>query len=345
MVERRNGTVVAAARSMLKAKKLPGWFWGEALRTNVYILNRCPTKSVDGMTLFEAWHDKKPAVHHLKTFGCIVYVHNTLPHLKKLADRGRKMIFIGYEEGMKAYHAYDTVTECVHISRDAVFDEQAQWDWEAHDDTNSTNEDQDVFMMEYAIRKQTHSEEEEAVEESEEEQAAGDLSPLTPHVAAEYIPEEEDVMQEVEFASPPGGNIDEYLDAYRAEDDPLWFCKIDGLLESTTPPGYATRRLLDEELHAVSPDESVSFSEAERSLSLRKAMMEEMKSIEDNQTWTLADLPPGRKATCLKWVFKVKRVEHGAISKHKARLVVKGYAHNHGIDYDEVFAPVARLES
>jgi hypothetical protein len=91
-------------------------------------------------------------------------------------------------------------------------------------------------------------------------------------------------MQGVEFASPPERNMDEYLDAYRAEGDPLRFHKVDGLLESKTPPGYATRRLLDEELHAISADEPVSFGEAERSPSWRKAMMEEMKSIEDNQT-------------------------------------------------------------
>ncbi|CAO2168313.1 unnamed protein product [Urochloa humidicola] len=54
VVERRNGTVVAIARSMLKAKGLPGWFWGEAVNTAVYVLNRCPTKSVEGMTPFEA---------------------------------------------------------------------------------------------------------------------------------------------------------------------------------------------------------------------------------------------------------------------------------------------------
>jgi len=100
-----------------------------------------------------------------------------------------------------------------------------------------------------------------------------------------------------------------------------------------------------EELHAVSPDEPASFAEAERCPSWRKAMMEEMEAIEDNKTWSLADLPPGRRAIGLKWVFKVKRDEHGAVSKHKARLVVKGYAQRHGIDYDEVFAPVARLDS
>ena len=67
------------------------------MNTAVYVLNRCPTKSVEGMTPFEAWYGKKPAVHHLKTFGCIVYVRNTAPHLKKLEDHGRKMIFVGYE--------------------------------------------------------------------------------------------------------------------------------------------------------------------------------------------------------------------------------------------------------
>jgi hypothetical protein len=125
VVERRNGTVVAVACSMLKAKKLAGWFWGEAVNTAVFILNRCPTKGVEGMTPFEAWHGKKPAVHHLKTFGCIVYVRNTKPHLQKLEDRGRKMIFVGYEHRTKAFRAYDPETRRVHVSRDVVFDEEA----------------------------------------------------------------------------------------------------------------------------------------------------------------------------------------------------------------------------
>ncbi|CAA7409651.1 unnamed protein product [Spirodela intermedia] len=128
IVERRNGTVVATARSMLKAKGLPGWFWGEAVATAVYILNRCPTKSMDGMTPFEVWHEKKPAMHHLKVFGCIAYVLNMTLHLKKLEDRGRKMIFIGYECGSKAYCAYDPTMRRVHVTWDVVFDENAQWD-------------------------------------------------------------------------------------------------------------------------------------------------------------------------------------------------------------------------
>jgi hypothetical protein len=74
-------------------------------------------------------------------------------------------------------------------------------------------------------------------------------------------------------------------------------------------------------------------------------MMEEMDYIEENGTWSLVDLPPSRKSIGVKWVFKVKQDEHRAVSKHKARLVVKGYTQRHGIDYDEVFTPVARLDS
>jgi hypothetical protein len=54
-------------------------------------------------------------------------------------------------------------------------------------------------------------------------------------------------------------------------------------------------------------------------------MMEEMASNEENNTWSLIDLPSGRKPIKVKWVFKVKRDEHRAVSKQKARLVVKGY--------------------
>jgi hypothetical protein len=73
-------------------------------------------------------------------------------------------------------------------------------------------------------------------------------------------------------------------------------------------------------------------------------MMKEMTSIEKNDTWSLIDLPPDRKPIKIKWMFKVKQDEHGAVSKHKARIVVKGYARRHSIDYDEVFSPMARLD-
>jgi hypothetical protein len=135
---------------------------------------------------------------------------------------------------------------------------------------------------------------------------------------------------------------DENLDADHNDDAPLRFCIMSDILAT---PGFTPRALVAKELHVVSSDEPTSFTKAERSPSWRKAMMEEMDSIEENGTWSLVDLPRGRKPIRVKWVFKVKRDEHRAVSKHKAHLVVKSYVQRHGIDYDEVFTPVARLDS
>jgi hypothetical protein len=74
-------------------------------------------------------------------------------------------------------------------------------------------------------------------------------------------------------------------------------------------------------------------------------MMEEMTSIEENDTWSLVDLPPSLKSIGVKSLFKVKRDEDGAVSKHKVCLMVKGYTQRHDINYDKVFTPVARLDS
>jgi transposase InsO family protein len=106
VVEKRNGTVVGTTRSMLKAKNMPNCLWDEAVLAVVYVLNRMSTRSVEGATTFEVWYGKKPTVHHLHTFGCLAYVKNTKPNLSKLDDRGRRIIFIGYEQGTKAYRVY-----------------------------------------------------------------------------------------------------------------------------------------------------------------------------------------------------------------------------------------------
>lgn len=77
----------------------------------------------------------------------------------------------------------------------------------------------------------------------------------------------------------------------------------------------------------------------------KKACEDEIKSIVKNKTWDLIDLPEGAKAIGLKWIFKIKRNSDGSINKYKSILVAKGYIQRHGIDFEEVFAPVSRTKT
>ncbi|MCO5599121.1 hypothetical protein L7F22_053221 [Adiantum nelumboides] len=73
------------------------------------------------------------------------------------------------------------------------------------------------------------------------------------------------------------------------------------------------------------------------------AMQLEYDALIENDTWTLCDLPPGKKPIGTKCVYKLKRKPNGEIDCYKARLVAKGYAQQKGIDYEETFAPTCRM--
>ncbi|CAL1389348.1 unnamed protein product [Linum trigynum] len=91
--------------------------------------------------------------------------------------------------------------------------------------------------------------------------------------------------------------------------------------------------------------EPVDVKEAMKDEKWKRAMDEEIGAIEKNKTWELVSLPKNQKPIGVKWVFKAKKNAKGEVVRHKARLVVKGYSKRPGIDYNEVFAPVARMES
>ncbi|GAA0159049.1 transmembrane signal receptor [Lithospermum erythrorhizon] len=95
----------------------------------------------------------------------------------------------------------------------------------------------------------------------------------------------------------------------------------------------------------IEEDDPISYEVATRSKKLRDAMDQEINLITKNNNWTLTTLPQKGKKVGVRWIYKTKRDENGDISKHKAKLVEKGYVQQHGIDYTEVFAPVARMDT
>ncbi|CAL2258196.1 unnamed protein product [Prunus armeniaca] len=91
--------------------------------------------------------------------------------------------------------------------------------------------------------------------------------------------------------------------------------------------------------------EPENFAEASKDKAWQKAMEIEMEMIEKNETWELVDRPSDKPVIGVKCIYKTKLNLDGSIQKHKARLVVKGYAQKPGIDFNETFAPVARLDT
>ena len=91
--------------------------------------------------------------------------------------------------------------------------------------------------------------------------------------------------------------------------------------------------------------EPFTFKEAVKEDYWRNAMQEEIYAIERNNTWELTTLPPGQKTIGVKWEHKIKHTADRRIERYKARLVAKGYKQKYGVDYKEVFAPVARLDT
>jgi hypothetical protein len=147
----------------------------------------------------------------------------------------------------------------------------------------------------------------------------------------------------VEFATPLSHD-EERIDAYN-DSEPLRYCMMENLLGDQPVSGLVTHNL-EAQLHLVCDDgEPRSFAEVERHMTWCAAMESEMDAVEKNRTRELADHPHGHSSITLKWVFKLKRDEVGAIVKHKACLVARGFVQREGIDFDDIFAPMAQMES
>ncbi|GJS33884.1 zinc finger, CCHC-type containing protein [Tanacetum coccineum] len=129
VAERKNRTLKEMVNSMLSYSGLSEGFWGEAMLTACYILNRTPNKN-SKQTPYEIWTKKVPNLTYLRVWGCRAVVRLTEPKMKNLGEKGIDCIFIGYAEHSKCYRFYviepnDYVSvNSIIESRDAIFDEE-----------------------------------------------------------------------------------------------------------------------------------------------------------------------------------------------------------------------------
>jgi len=196
-------------------------------------------------------------------FGCIAHMKVTTPNLKKLDDRSRRTIFVGYEPGSKAYRVYDPVTRRVHVSRDLVFEEAVQWLW-----TQGQRSEVDDFVLEHlplpgstttTTTSSTTSSAGAAATPSASSASSVHASPahgsgsMTPGALLAHTSPVQGTgsmtpgtpplrdADSVEFVSPPGAGASQMLDADHDDDAPLRYRDIDNVLRPATPPGFVAR--------------------------------------------------------------------------------------------------------
>lgn len=305
VAERANRTIMESARSMLHHRDLPSHLWGEAVATAVLIKNMSPTKSLTNSTPAEAWTGRKPNASYLRVFGCKAFAHVPDVKRKKLEPKSIECVFVGYDMASKAYRLYHPTTRTIMISRDVTFDEGA-----FVDNLPNVEEQVEPFPLMLPI-----------LEEGVQNEVEG-------HLDAEGGPDE--VGADGARAQQPKEGDQPALrrsTRERRPPSPYWIVDRACVATQQEPRNYK---------EAVGGANNKQWGQA---------MDSEYQSIMENGTWELVPLPDGRKAVGCKWVYRIKRDANGNIKTWKARLVAKGYSQVEGLDFQEVFAPVAKFTS
>ena len=121
--ERKSCSLVEMIRCMISDSNLPKTFWAEALNTANYVMNRCPTVALNGITPYEALYNRKPNVKYFRAFGSSAYVHIPKDERSKLDPKTKKCILVGYGTATKGYRVYDPVKNKVIHARNIIFNE------------------------------------------------------------------------------------------------------------------------------------------------------------------------------------------------------------------------------
>ena len=330
VAKRMNRTIMEKVRCMLNESGLGEEFWAEAAATAAYLINRSPASTIDHNVPEELWLNKKPGYKHLRRFGSIAYVHIDQGKLKPRALKG---IFIGYPSGTKGYKIWLLEEQKCVISRNVLFHEES-------------------------VYKDTI--EKERVVESEAEPACHSKSTLikmkTPgnlnsggviqvsdeEESDESVDEEQEPEPQVEL---PETQTTSSLANYQLARD-RERRQIHPPARFTEESGVAFALVT---IETLSMEEPQSYQEATSDKEWKKwklATHEEMDSLIKNGTWVLVDKPKDRKIIGCRWLFKMKSGIPGVEPvRYKARLVAKGYTQREGVDYQEIFAPVAKHTS
>ena len=342
VVERKNRTLIDMARTMLGEFKTPERFWSEAVNTACHAINRVYLHRLLKKTSYELLTGNKPNVSYFRVFGSKCYILVKKGRNSKFAPKAVEGFLLGYDSNTKAYRVFNKSSGLVEVSSDVVFDETNGSPREQVVDLDDVDEE-DVPTA--AIRTMAIGE----VRPQEQDERDQPSSSTMVHP-----PTQDDEQVHQEEACDQGGAQDDQVMEEEAQPAPP--TQVRAMIQRDHPvdqilgdisKGVTTRsRLVNfcEHYSFVSSIEPFRVEEALLDPDWVLAMQEELNNFKRNEVWTLVPRPK-QNVVGTKWVFRNKQDEHGVVTRNKARLVAKGYAQVAGLDFEETFAPVARLES
>ncbi|GKA37474.1 retrovirus-related pol polyprotein from transposon TNT 1-94, partial [Tanacetum coccineum] len=317
IVKRRNRTLVEAARTMLIFLKAPLFLWAEGVATTCYTQNRSLIRKHHNKTPYELLHDRKPDLCYLHVFGALFYPTNDAEDLGTLKSKAGIGIFVGYAPAKKAFRIYNKRTRMIIETIHVDFDELTTMDFEQF----SSGPGPKLLTL---------------------RTINSGLVQNIPSSTLYVSPTKNDweiLFQPMfdEYLNPPPFIP---LDDEEANHD-IKVAHMDNspCVDFTIPKPSSE----ESSSHVVIPNHS--YKEALTESSWIEATQGELNEFEHLEVWELVPRPDHVMIITLKWISKVKLDKLGGVLKNKSRLVAREYRQEEGIDFEESFAPIARLEA
>nr|GEY55378.1 retrovirus-related Pol polyprotein from transposon TNT 1-94 [Tanacetum cinerariifolium] len=336
VAERRNRTLIEAVRIMLVDAKLPDTFWAEAVNTACYVQNRVLVNKSYNKTPYELFNGRSPAIRFLKPFSYHVMILNTLDNLEKFEEK--------WDEGTKDVARQEVKKDVSSLRYIAL----PNW---AHD-----------ALLEFSsIKPQDHCSIKVPEDSGNPNPTASTSNPSADQIETLIV---ETLIPTVSLPVPTAYSTDSQKPSSDArliskrvanQEETLSLDNIlslinrfEDILRGTTNSDESNGEKAD-----ISNMETAITASPTPTLRIHKdhpksqiiGPMDTLIQPRNKSKETLVDCPKGVRPIGTKWFLKNKKDERGIVIRNKARLVAQGHTQEERIDYDEVFAHVARIKA